>query len=82
MYRAAGEAFLRALDVDAGRLDRLALLEATAELRAAGQAAREAHGDGLFMGCPVGTPVLAEYFEQLPGRVADVRKCTGLYGAK
>ena len=31
------------------------------------------------MGCPAGVGYLAEYFEKLPGRTAEVRKCTGLY---
>lgn len=80
MYQAAAETFLRALDVDAGRLDRSSLLEAGAVLRAKGKAARKAYGDSLFMGCSAGTGYLAEYFENIPGRTAEIRKCTGMYG--
>jgi hypothetical protein len=82
MYQAATEVFLRALDVEAGRLDRASLLEAGAALRAKGRTARRAYGKDLFMGCPAGTSDLAEYFENLPGRTAEVRKCTGMYARK
>ena len=80
MFRATAEAFVRALEVHAGRMERSSLLEATAELRAVIQAAHDVYGDKLFEGASADVNAMAEYMEEFPDRVDEVRKNTGLYG--
>jgi hypothetical protein len=81
IYRAICESFLTAVEVDEGKADREALPVAAEQQRAACRAAIVAYSEHLYDSTPKVAMALAEYFEQLPGRIDSIMGNPDLPGA-
>jgi hypothetical protein len=74
IYQAMIQAFVAALEVDAGAAPRQALADAAEGLRRAGDAAAEAYYPELFWRTPANARIIADFFEEMPGKVAEYRR--------
>lgn len=73
IFQTATEAFLAALEVEAGTAGREELTRATDALRSAGAAASDEFYPGLLHGTAGNAAFMAEFFDEMPGRAAQYR---------